>query len=156
MMPAEWSRESAVRTVDALDPVLAAALRAHVEKHALGDVLDHALLCCETVSRGRRRRWFGLTHEDRTTLSAVVLTPGWLVVAVRAPDGATSVVRARASEIEVRDYVPGLVEDHGIDVYGVPGPDGHRSSLFVGLGRGEAAERLREQLRVLTRWGSGR
>jgi hypothetical protein len=156
MLPPEWSRESALCTVDALDPALAAGLRAHAEKHALGDVLSHALIACQTVSRGRRRRWFGLTHEDRTTVTAVVLTPGWFFVAARGPDGATSVVRSRVSEIEMRDYVPGLVDDHGIDVYGITGPDGERSSLFVGLGRDEAAARLKEQLRVLTRWGPSR
>lgn len=87
-------------------------------------------------------------------LTAVVLTPGWFFLATRGADGLTSVVRARVSELEVRDYVPGLVDDHGIDVYGVPGPDGQRSSLFVGLGRDEAAARLKEQLRVLTRWSA--
>ena len=46
-----------------LNPVLATAVRAHIEKYELGDINASVLMCCETTSTKQKRGLFARSGE---------------------------------------------------------------------------------------------
>lgn len=63
-------------TIEELNASLKAALRAHGTRYDLRDIESGVLMCCETTSTHQKKGVFGGTE---TTISAVYVTPKWLV-----------------------------------------------------------------------------
>jgi hypothetical protein len=70
------TRKTRVCMLDTLDEELKAAIRAHGAKYGLDDFEADIFMCCETISVLHNKGLFG---GIRTTLSAVYVTPKWLV-----------------------------------------------------------------------------
>ena len=70
-------------TIEGLNPNLKNALRAHGKQFDLEDIESDVLMCCETRSILQKN---GLASTQETSLSAVYITPKWLVWAI-APNG---------------------------------------------------------------------
>jgi len=72
----DYIRTTRACTFDSMRPELAAALRAHVEKYNLGDILSGPVMCIETTSVKAKKGLFG---KAETIHTGAVLTSGWLV-----------------------------------------------------------------------------
>ena len=95
------TRKTRSCTMDTLDEELKAAIRAHGAKYGLDDIEADILMCCETISILHKKGLFG---GIRTTLSAVYVTPKWLVWADSNGRRDVTVGTAQLSQIDVRDY----------------------------------------------------
>ena len=93
-------RKTRVCNIDALDAQLKAAIRAYGAKFGLEDMESDILMCCETISAHHKKGFFG---GIQTTLSAVYVTPKWLVWADSSGPNDVVVGTAQLSEIHVRD-----------------------------------------------------
>jgi hypothetical protein len=147
-----------------LQPALAAAIKEHVQDRELGDVLSNVLICCETTSERRKLGRFealkarlgGTYDPDPVHYTGIVVTPSWLIWGTSGEQRGTNILSARLRKIEVQDYAKELarfketklgIEDSGVTVFGVIGSFRERASAFIGLGREEAAEKLKRVLR---------
>ena len=63
-------------TLETLDETLRAAIHAHEREYGLEDIESDILMCCETITIHQKKGFFG---GIKTTLSAVYVTPKWLV-----------------------------------------------------------------------------
>ena len=95
------TRKTRACTLDTLDEALKASIRAHALKYGLDDVESDILMCCETLSVRHKKGLFG---GIRTTLSAVYVTPKWLVWADSSGHNNVVAGTAQLSQIDVRDY----------------------------------------------------
>ena len=95
------TRKTRACTLDTLDEELKAAIRAHGAKYGLDDIESGILMCCETLSVRHKKGLFG---GIGTTLSAVYVTPKWLVWADSNGRSDVTAGTARLSQIDVRDY----------------------------------------------------
>lgn len=122
-------------------------MRALAEKYELGQIESNVLFCCETTSVPRKKR--GKVKEGEVQHTGIVVTPEllWWAVAWR---GDVNAFWARLGEIEVGDYRRSteyaLAPDSGLDLFGFVMRGRERGSVFIGLGEGEAADRLRAVL----------
>ena len=142
-----------------LRPELLAAIRAHVEERKLGDVEAQMLICCETTNEQRelkgleklRARLLGPHDPDPVHYTGVVVTPAWLIWTTSGAKRGTVTLSARLRDVEIREfsarYAEFGIEDSGIDVFGLIGYSAERGSVFIGLGREPAAEKLKDVLR---------
>ena len=94
------TRKTRSCTMDTLDEELKAAIRAHGAKYELDDIEADILMCCETISLLHKK---GLVGGIRTTLSAVYVTPKWLVWADSSGRNNVVAGTAQLSQIDVRD-----------------------------------------------------
>ena len=95
------TRKTRVCTIESLDGKLKAAIRAHGAKYGLADIESDILMCCETISVRPQKGFFG---GIKTSLSAVYITPKWLVWAESADGNDASAGTAQLKHIDVRDY----------------------------------------------------
>jgi hypothetical protein len=126
-----------------------AAIKSHVEQYNLGAILSDALLAIETKSDKVKKGLFG---KDETVVIDAVLTPRWLVWAVKDGKGDISVLSVRLADIVVTDYAKSkmaqLVQDTGVEVTGtftglsLEGP----GTMFIGLGNEPAAKKFQDAL----------
>ena len=72
----EWKRTTRECTLESMKPELSAAIRAHVEKYNLGDILSAPVMCIETISDKPKKGLFG---SAETNYTGAVLTKDWLV-----------------------------------------------------------------------------
>ncbi len=93
-------RKTHACTIDALDTELKAAIRAHGTKFSLEDIETDILMCCETITIHQKKGFFG---GIKTTLSAVYVTPKWLVWADSSGRNDVVAGTAQLSQIDVRD-----------------------------------------------------
>lgn len=147
---AEYHRTTREAVLSGLNPALLAAITAHVEKYELGDIRSSALLCCETTSvKQKKSGLFG--GKTETILSAVVLTPQWLIWAARKENEPPSVLAAKLRDIQVQDYEKSelfsLIQDTGINISGLRSDSVEVGSTFIGLGAQPAAQKFRALLK---------
>lgn len=95
------TRKTRACTLETLDEQLQAAIRAHGAKYGLDDLETDILMCCETLSVRQQQGPFG---GIRTTLSAVYVTPKWLVWADSNGRSDVTAGTAPLSQIDVCDY----------------------------------------------------
>lgn len=145
----EYQRATRECSVTDLHAELARAIREYATRHGLGDVESEALICCETISERRRKGLLGRFFGDPDALhrTAMLLTPRLLIWGTTGERRGTSIVSARLSDIEVRDYDSSLVEDSGLDVFGFLNGAPERAQAFIGLGEGPEAEKFRRMLK---------
>ncbi|HSA99043.1 MAG TPA: hypothetical protein VLE49_00220 [Anaerolineales bacterium] len=113
------SRKTRACTLETLDESLKAAIRAHGAKYELRDIESDILMCCETISVQQKKGLFG---GIKTTLSAVYVTPKWLVWVESSEQNDAGAGTAQLKHIDVRDYrttasYP-IMPDQGLNVTG--------------------------------------
>jgi hypothetical protein len=134
------------RGVADLHPELLAGLRAYIEKYELDDVEPQAVACFETTSfpAGKRKK-----KEADVQRTGIILTPEMLFW-VTSSRGDIVVAWARYSDLEVSDYRDGqeyrMIPDEGLNLFGFIKRAPERGLAFIGLGAGEAAEKLKNEL----------
>jgi hypothetical protein len=135
-------------TLDSMHPELAAAIRAHIERYELDDVIGPALICCETTSTKQTKRLFGSKTE--VEIAGVVLAPQWLIWAGGKEGEPLGALSARLHDIRVEDYEKShmykMIQDTGLNVFGFQTAEG-LGSIFVGLGPEPAAQKFRDALK---------
>jgi hypothetical protein len=150
----EWNRSTRECKLDSITPELKAAIQAHIESYNLGSILNDYRMCIETASQKKKKGLFG-GRSDQSVLVAVILTPVWLVWAVRGDRSGVAALSVRLDELVVEDYTstPGykLLPDTGIEVTGdftgrVGMEGSQRVSMFIGLGDEPAALDFKEAL----------
>jgi hypothetical protein len=145
----DYLRSTRECTLDSMRPALAAAIRAHVERHQLGDVLESAVACCETTSTKTKKGLFGGKAE--VILTGVVLTPQWLIWASGKEHEEPGVLSGRLRDIRVEDYEKSdlykMVQDTGLHVLGLRTGAAELASAFIGFGPEPAAQQFRAALK---------
>lgn len=145
----EYQRTTRECSMSDLHPELVRAIREYARKRQLGDVESEVLICCETTSerqkKGLLNRLFG--DPDAVHHTAMLLTPRLLIWGTTGEKRGTSIISARLSDIEVRDYDSSVIEDSGLDVFGFLNQSPERVQAFIGLGREQAAERFGRALK---------
>lgn len=113
------TRKTRACTIEALDGGLKAAIRAHGAKYGLDDIESNVLMCCETLTVHQKKGFFG---GIKTSLSAVYVTPRWLVWAESSGRNDVVAGTAQLKQIEVRDYRTtaqyAITPDQGLNITG--------------------------------------
>ena len=141
----DYLRTTRECTLNNLQPALAGALRAHLEKKSLDIAGIDVLICCETVSTRQKKGLFGGKAE--VILCGVLVTPKWLIWAAGKQGETPGVISARLGDIQVQDYensdLVKLIPDMGLDISGLRTGTVDPGSAFIGLGPEPAAQKLR-------------
>ncbi len=141
----DYLRTTRESMINNLNPVLVETIRAHIEKYELGDIDLSAVICCETTSTKQKKGLFGGKAE--IILTAVILTPQWLIWATSKNNESPSVLSARLRDIQVQDYEKSemykLMQDTGLNISGLRTDAVDLGSVFIGLGTEPAAQRFR-------------
>ena len=153
----EWNRSTIELPLEDIPPELAAEIQAHVESFNLGPILNDPLICIQTISEKKKQGLFGgfSPLKEKTTIGAYILTPEWLVFAVRGDVSRPAALSARLKDAQVDDYANSpayqLLPDCGIHVTGIftgkVGMNGEtRVTIFIPLGEETAAKKFKETL----------
>ena len=106
-------------TIEELNATLKAALRAHGTRYDLRDIESGVLMCCETTSTHQKKGVFGGTE---TTISAVYVTPKWLVWANSAGGRAAEAGSVQLLQAEVHNYETtamfAVIPNQGLNITG--------------------------------------
>ncbi len=141
----DYKRTTRECTLDTMRPELSAAIRAHVEKYNLGDILSAPAACIETTSEKIKKGLFG---GAETIYTGAVLTQGWLVWATFGTKAPMGVLSARLNQITVQDFAKSkfaqLAPDTGIEVNGLTTDSPEAGSAFIGLEENAAGRTFRE------------
>jgi hypothetical protein len=95
------TRKTRACMIDALDEKLKAAIRAHGIKYGLEDLESDILMCCETITIREKKGFLG---GIQATLSAVYVTPKWLVWADSSGPNDVLAGTVPLNQMDVRDY----------------------------------------------------
>lgn len=122
-------------TIEGLNPNLKNALRAHGKQFDLEDIESDVLMCCETRSILQKN---GLASTQETSLSAVYITPKWLVWAIAPNGNAANAGSAQLRNIESRDYETtamfAIVPNYGLNITGLYTDVNRTGITFISLG----------------------
>lgn len=147
----DYKRTTRECTLDTMRPELSAALRAHVEKYNLGDVLSQVAVCVETTSEKIKKGLFG---GGETIYTAAVLTKDWLVWANCGTKVTPHAMSARLNQITVQDYATSsfakLIPDTGVNVNGLTTDSSEAGTTFIGLEENAAGIKFRDALIAAT------
>lgn len=142
--PTRTTREC---SLDNLNPALRAAMRAHAAQYKLGDLEPDVLMCCETTSIRPKKGMFG---SAETTVSAVFVTPKWLVWADSTDQNHAGAGSAELRLIDVRDYETTAMNvispDLGLNITGRYTDRNKTGMTFLVLGSGPDGQRFRKVL----------
>ena len=151
------SRKTRTCTVEMLDEGLKAAIRAHGMKYGLGDIESDVLMCCETISIQQKKGLFG---GIKTTLSAVFVTPKWLVWVDSNERNDAGASTAQLKHIDVRDYRATanytIMPDQGLNVTGRYTDRNKTGITFIVLDSEPDGQKFRQVLDQALRKASNR
>ena len=144
----DYLRTTRECTFDNMRPEWAAAIRAHLEKLSFDEGELPAAACFETISTKQKK---GIFHrKPEVIVTAILLTPKWLIWAAGKEDERPGVLSANLSDIQVEEYekstMVNLVQDSGINILNVPTAAGF-GTVFIGLGPESASQKFRTALR---------
>ena len=141
------TRKTRACTIDTLDEELKAAIRAHGTKFGLEDIESDVLMCCETLTVHQKKGFFG---GIKTTLSAVYITPKWLVWADSSGRNNVVAGTARSNQIDVRDYGStaqyAITPDQGLNITGRYTDKNKTGITFIMLGAEADGQKFRQVL----------
>jgi len=149
----DWNRTTRETELEGFPPEMSGAIREHIAQYNLGEILSDSLMAIETRSDRAKNGLFG---KAETVITDVVLTPRWLVWAIKDGKGEVTAFSARLADIVVTDFAKSkmaqLVPDTGLEVTGeftglAHGlPSEQRGTIFIGLGEGPVAQKFQEAL----------
>jgi hypothetical protein len=137
-----------------VQPALYAAIQQYAQENQLGDLEAKALACVETKNErkhgsGLLGRLLGSSDPDPLHYTAALVTPKWLIWAISGAKRGTTVLSARLTDVQVRNYdMNQLVEDSGLLVNGILRGATEKAEAFIGLGPEPAAEDFKRIVRV--------
>lgn len=141
----DYTRTTRECTLDSMRPELASAIRTHVEKYNLGDILSKPVMCIETTSEKIKKGLFG---KGGTIYTGAALTSGWLVWASGGGNNPIGVLSARLNQITVQDYAKSdfakLIADSGLSVHGQYTDTSEAATAFIGLEDNAAGKKFME------------
>jgi len=146
------TRKTRACTLETLDEELKVAIRAYGVKHRLDDIESDILMCCETISIRPNKGFFG---GIKTALSAVYVTPKWLVWADSNGRSDVAAGTAQLSQIEVREdhttvqYV--ITRDQGLNITGRYTEENKTGITFIVLDSEDDGVKFREVLKQALR-----
>ncbi len=149
---ARYARSSRSCDLLRMTPALAEAIRVWADDRGQTSLLAEVTAGCETRSElvGRRGLMMRMMRMPERTLLGAVLTPAWLVWAVRPEDEEPTVLGVRLAAVEITDYArsraAGLVPDAGVYVAGLLGPSMQPGTIFVGLADDPDGRAFKERL----------
>jgi len=103
-----------------LRPALRQAIQVYVEQHAVGS-LEDCLMCCQTVSTKAPAGWLAAVlsgERDLEYITALLITPQWLIWARHGDQTGSAVSGARLKDIQVRPVKALLSGDAGLEING--------------------------------------
>jgi hypothetical protein len=146
------TRKTRACTLDTMDEELKAAIRAYGIKYGLDDIESDILMCCETISIHQKKGLFG---GVKTTLSAVYVTPKWLVWADSNGRSDVTAGIAQLSQIDVRDYETtaqySITPDQGLNITGRYTDKNKTGITFIVLDSEAEGQKFREVLKQALR-----
>src|SRR5512143_1848217 len=135
--------------LDDLREDMVAAVCKHLELYKMGDIESSILICCETISAEKKKGLFNSGSE--TTITGTLLTPAWLIVAVKKGSDEPSVISGRLRNLQVHDFEDSAMfkinPDAGLNVTGRYSDVTKQGMVFIGLGPEPAAQKLRQAVR---------
>ncbi len=142
------NRSTHACSLEDLQPVLKAALRAHLAAYKLTDLEPEILMCCETNTTRQKKGLFGGGVE--TTQSAAFVTPNWLVWADSTDRNDAGAGSADLRRIDVRDYqetaMYEIAPDEGLDITGRYTDSNKTGMTFIALGAEPDGQKFRQVL----------
>jgi hypothetical protein len=149
----DWNRSTHECPLESFPADVVSALNEHIEQHNLGKILADALLCIETKSVKIKK---GLLGSGETIATYAVLTPRWLIWAIRDGKDRLNVISAQLADIVVTNYskskMAHLIQDSGVDITGyftgatqMSLSEG-RGSIFIGLGADISGNKFEETI----------
>jgi hypothetical protein len=146
-----------------MDPALAEAIRARIEREKLGNVEPGALACGVTRSvrikrAGIMARLTGGAPKDVD--HGLMVTPEWVFVATRSDkDESAAVTAFRLRDLEAKDFASSemalLALDSGVELTGAPLAGLERLTMFVPLADSPDGDHLKHVLFEAVRAAGG-
>ncbi len=144
----DWKHSTRECTLEGLPGDMTAAVKKHVEQYNLGAILSEPLMCVETSSDKIEKSL--LDGGDKTVITGAIVTPRWLLWAIRGDRSGMTVMSARLGDIVVQDYATTqfarMVPDSGIEVSGSFTDVAERGSAFIGLEEGAVSKKFKETI----------
>ncbi len=141
----EWKRSTREVSFEGLMPEMVAEIKKHIELYNLGAILSDALMCIQTDSEKAKKGLFG---SAETVHQGVILTPRWLVLAVKRTKGNVGVLSAQLRDVVILDYAQTpyakMLPDTGIQVDGKFTDTAENASAFIGLDENAAGKKFKE------------
>ena len=141
----DWKRTTQEVSFESLPSEMSSAIKQHIERYNLGPILDSALMCIQTDSEKIKK---GLFVKAEAAQMGVIVTPRWLIWAVKRTKMATTVLSAPLSNLIVQDYAQtrfmNMIPDSGIEVSGVFTSASEGASAFIGLEDNVAGNKFKE------------
>ena len=141
----DWKRTTREVPFEGLLPEMVTAVKAHIELYNLGSILSDTLMCIQTDSEKVKKGLFG---KAEGVSQGVVLTPRWMVLAVKSKGAPVAVLSAQLSNMVMQDYAQTqfakMIPDSGIQVNGMFTDVSENASAFIGLGDGAVGEKFKE------------
>jgi hypothetical protein len=145
MIVSDWKRTTTEVPLAGLRPEMVPAIRNHLERYNLGEVLSDTLMTVQTDSEKVRKGLFG---GAETVYTGMVITPRWLVWAISGPKTQTAVLSAQLRDIVVQDYAETqfakMIPDTGIQISGHFTDASDNVSAFLGLDDRTAGRKFKE------------
>ncbi|MCX6069124.1 MAG: hypothetical protein NT121_25840 [Chloroflexi bacterium] len=143
----ETKRITRICTINELKPLLSSAIRAHIKQYQLGDIEPSILMCCETTSVQQKKGFFG---GSENAVSAVIVTPQWLLWVESINNNVAEVNSALLSHIDIHDYAGSamgtIAPDSGMNVTGRYTNAIKTGQAFIGIGTDPNGVKFREVL----------
>lgn len=141
------TRKTRLCSLDTLDEDLKAAIHAHALQYGLNDLESDILVCCETLSvRQTRGFWGGI----KTTLSAVYVTPKWLVWADSTDRNDARVGASKLIHVDIWDYqtttVHPITAQVGLNITGRYTDTDRTGMAFIALDANADGRKFRQAL----------
>ncbi|RIK28925.1 MAG: hypothetical protein DCC56_14705 [Anaerolineae bacterium] len=141
----DWKRTTREVPFESLRPELTQAIRTHIEKYNLGDILSDARMCIQTDSEKIKKGLFG---GAEIVYTGAVVTPRWLIWATSGTKTTTAVLSAQLNDIVVQDYAESsfakLIPDSGLNVSGRFTDGSDNGLTFIGLDDGAAGKQFKQ------------
>jgi hypothetical protein len=145
----DYNRSTREVTLANLSPEITGALNKHIELYNLGSILDDVLICIEANSEKIKKGLFS-GPGAKVVKSIIIITPRWLLQAIKSDDDAAFARSAQLTDIVVADYEKSpfyaKTPDTGIEVTGKFTDASENSMSFIGLGKDAAGEKFKKML----------
>lgn len=134
-------------TLETLDEKLRAAIHAHEREYRLEDIESDILMCCETITLHQKKGFFG---GIQTTLSAVYVTPKWLVWVDSTGRNDAVVSATQLQYIDVWDYQTTtndrIIPEQGLSITGRYTDKNKTGMTFIALDSNVDGHKFRQML----------
>lgn len=141
----DWKRATREVRFEDLLPEMMTALHHHTQQYNLGPILSDTLMCIQTDSERPKK---GLLAKAETVQMVALVTPRWLLWAIRQPNAKVAVLSAQLSHMTLQNYdqtsFAKMIPDSGIEVNGIFTDASESASAFLGLGEDVAGKTFRE------------